>query len=171
MKIAKLIFSALAGGSLAVGGGLFFNAGKRRLARARKARNLMVRVVDLALRTLSEMRGGGKVSASEAYYFVWVAERVAVRHNVDLPSFRFDVRDGALVSDRLTLILRRMLSDGMAEMEDSHLAPAWDAELPELDEKQTAVLEKCGMIIDEVATQWDDEAPEDQLVRFGKLFK
>jgi hypothetical protein len=56
-------------------------------------------------------------------------------------------------------------------MVENHLEPVWGAVLPELESKQTAVLEKCGMIIDEVAAQWDEEAPEEQLVRFGKLFK
>ena len=171
MKIGRIILSALAGGSLAMGGGLMIRARKKHLAEARKTRNLMVRIADLALRTLSEMRGGGRVSASEAYYFVWVTERVAARHGIGLPEFKFDVVDGALASPRLTLILRRMLADGEIKIADNLLVPVWDATQPELNSKQTALLEKCGMIIDEVAAQWDDEAPEEQLVRFGKLFK
>ena len=167
----KVIVSALAGGSLAMGGGMMLRVRKKRLAQARKIRNLMVRIVSLALRTLSEERGGGLVSASEAYYFIWVTERVAVRHGVDLPGFKFDVVDGALSSARLTLILRRMLADGEVRLVDSFLEPVWDARMPELDARQEALLEKCGMIIDEVAAQWDDEAPEERLVRFGKLFK
>ncbi|MBW7996063.1 MAG: hypothetical protein FVQ81_05710 [Candidatus Glassbacteria bacterium] len=171
MKAGKFIISVLAGGSLALGGRLALRARKKRLAEARRVRNLLVRIVNLALRTLSEMRGGGKVSASEAYYFTWITERAAARHHIEMPSFKFGVRDGALASSRLTLILRRMLRDGVLKIEDSYLEPVWDAELPELDDKQQTVLEKCGMIIDEVAAQWDDEAPEDRLVRFGKLFK
>jgi len=81
------------------------------------------------------------------------------------------VTDGALDSPRLTMILRRMLADEEIRMVENHLEPVWDATIPELEDKQAAMLEKCGMVIDEVAAQWDDEAPEEQLVRFGKLFK
>ena len=171
MKLGKIILSALAGGSLAMGGGIMIRARKKRLAEARKTRNLLVRIVDLALRTLSEMREGGRVSASEAYYFIWVTGRVAHRHGIELPEFKFDVVDGSLDSARLTLILRRMISDGAVLLADNYLEPVWDAPLPVLESRQAALLEKCGMIIDEVAAQWDDEAPEEPLVRFGKLFK
>ena len=171
MNFGRLLVSVLAGGSLALGGRLVVRARKARLARAISARNLMVRVVSLALRTLSELRGGGKVSASEAYYFMFVVERVAIRHGVEMPEFKFNAREGSLASGRLTIILRRMLGEGQLRMEGSHLEPVWDAELPELDKRQLAMLEKCGMIIDEVAAQWDADAPDEQLVRFGKLFK
>ncbi len=171
MNFGRLLFSVLAGGSLAMGGRLVVRARKSRLTRAISARNLMVRVVSLSLRTLSELRGGGKVSASETYYFMFVVERVAARHGVEIPGFRFNARDGSLASSRLTIILRRMLGEGQLRMEENHLEPVWDAELPELEKRQKSVLEKCGMIIDEVAAQWDADAPDEQLVRFGKLFK
>jgi 2-hydroxychromene-2-carboxylate isomerase len=171
MKFGKLILSALAGGSLAMGGGMMLRARGKRLAEARKTRDLLVRVVNLALRTLSEMRGGGRVSASEAYYFIWVTERVAARHGLDLPGFKFGVVDGALDSQRLTMILRKMLADREINILENHLEPVWDAQMPVLEPKQAAILEKIGMIIDEVAAQWDDDAADEQLVRFGKLFK
>ncbi len=171
MKFGKLFLSILAGGSLAVGGGLVIQTRKTRLDKARTARNLKVRVVSLALRTLSEMRGGGKVSASEAYYFIFVTGRVAARHGVEMPDFKFNARTGPLASRRLTFILRRMLVEEQLKIVKNYLEPVWDAQLPMLDESQQAVLEKCGMIIDEVAAQWDSDAPEEQLVRFGKLFK
>jgi hypothetical protein len=171
MNFGRLLFSLLAGGSLAVGGRLMVQAGKSRLVQAQEVRDLMVRVVSLALRTLSEMRGGGKVSASETYYFMFVAGRVAARHGVEMPEFKFNARKGSLASSRLTFILRRMLGENQLRMETNSLEPVWDAELPELDKSQKAVLEKCGMIIDEVAAQWDTDTPDEQLVRFGKLFK
>lgn len=171
MKVGKLLLSLLAGGSLAVGGRLVIKTRATRLARARRARNLMVHVVSLALRTVSENRGGGRISASEAYYFIFVAGRVAARHKVEMPEFKFNAREGSLASSRLTFILRRMLGEGQLKMAGRFLEPVWDAELPELDKAQQAVLEKCGMIIDEVAAQWDADAPDEQLVRFGKLFK
>ncbi len=171
MRFGKLLLSLLAGGSLAVSGQLVIKARKTRLAKARRVRSLMVHVVSLALRTLSEGRGGGRVSASETYYFIFVAGRVAARHAVEMPGFKFNARKGSLASGRLTFILRRMLGEGQLRMVDNYLEPVWDAELPELDKAQQAILVKCGMIIDEVAAQWDADAPDEQLVRFGKLCK
>ena len=131
----------------------------------------MERIVYLCLRRLADASGHGRVSTSGTFFFIWVVERVARRQPIEFPAFSFTVRKGRLASSRLTYILRRMIADGRLAVDGNYLLPAFQYEPRLPDRSQEDQLLKIRVIIDEVADQWDKDAPDDQLVRFGKLFK
>ncbi|MFH1069336.1 MAG: hypothetical protein V1794_06900 [Candidatus Glassbacteria bacterium] len=171
MKFRNFLISILAGGSLALGGSLVYRARRKKLDQARGVRALMERIVYLCLRRLADGADDGRVSASGIYFFIWLVERVARRQEINFPTFNFSARKGTLTSSRLTYILRRMIADGRLAVDRNHLVPAFQYEPRLPDRAQEELLLRIVVIIDEVAGQWSMEAPEDHLVRFGKLFK
>ncbi|HUU27662.1 MAG TPA: hypothetical protein VM123_07610 [archaeon] len=162
MKLRSFLLALLDSGSLTLGGGLIY---------ARRVRALMRRIVCLSLRRLGDESGDGQVSASEVYFFIWAVEKVARRQNLQFPTFNFSARKGMLASSRLTYILRRMIADGWLAIDGNYLIPDFQYE-PQLPNRaQEEQLLKIRVIIDEVADQWNEEASDNQLVRFGKLFR
>lgn len=170
MKIKNLLFSLLAGGSLALGGGLVYKKRRKRVEAVRSDREKMKRIVVLALERLAARSDKGRVSASEVYFFIWVVGRVANRQAVDFPSFDFTVKQGMLSSSKLTYILRRMLKEKRLSLDRNHLIPLQGMDQAE-SERVLKPLDKIAMIIEETATQWTKDFPEEQLVRFSQLFK
>ena len=75
MKLRNVLLLFLAGGSLAVGGGLIY---------ARRVRALMEWIVYQSLRKLGDESGDGRVSASEIYFFIWAVEKADRRQLPDL---------------------------------------------------------------------------------------
>jgi|GEM_PF-3398947 hypothetical protein len=170
MKIKNLLFSLLAGGSLALGGGLVYKKRKKRVEAVRSDREKMKRIVVLALERLAALSEKGRVSASEVYFFIWVVGRVANRQAVDFPSFDFTVKRGMLISSKLTSILRKMLKEKSLRLDKNHLIPLQGMDQAE-SERVLKPLDKIAMIIEETAAQWTRDFPEEQLVRFSQLFK
>ncbi|OGG02020.1 MAG: hypothetical protein A3F83_16725 [Candidatus Glassbacteria bacterium RIFCSPLOWO2_12_FULL_58_11] len=168
MRIKNIILSILAGGSLAVGGSLAYRRRKRRLEETRRDRERMRQIVALALLELAGENTEGRVSASEIYFFVWIVERVARRHELDIPSFNFEAKQGMLTSSKLTFVLRQMLNERLVRLDGNYLTPE-----PQLHsilagremDKETA------LIIEETVAQWRADFPDEPLVRFGQLFK
>ena len=160
----------LAGGSLALGGGLVYKKRRKHVQALRSEREKMRRIVGLALQRLAARTETGRVSASEVYFFIWVVERVAKRQEADFPSFDFTVKQGRLTSSRLTDILRKMLEEKSLSLEGNHLIPFQRIDWAE-QENALEPLDKTAMIIDETAAQWGTDFPEERLVRFSQLFK
>lgn len=162
MKLRNVLLSFLTSGSLVLGGGLIY---------ARRVRALMEWIVYLSLRKLGDESGDGRVSASEIYFFIWAVEKVDRRQNLRFPTFNFSARKGMLSSNRLTYILRRMISDGRLTLDGNYLVPDFQDEPLLTNRVQVEQLRKIRIIIDEVSDQWNAEASENQLVRLGKLFR
>lgn len=170
MKIKNLLFSLLAGGSLALGGGLVYKKRRKSLEGQRSEREKMKLIVRLAIERLAARSGKGRVSAMEVYFFIWVVERVANREDRGFPSFDFTYRRGMLTSSKLTFILRRMLKEKIFSLNGNYLIPVQGINQDER-EKVPEPLEKTEMIIEETAAQWTEDFPEERLVRFGQFFK
>ena len=170
MRLKNVILSMLAGGSLALGGGLLYKKRKKHVLALRLEREKMGRIVGLALQRLAARSEKGRVSASEVYFFIWVVERVANRQEVDFPSFDFTVKKGTLISSRLTDILRNMMEEKSLRLEGNHLIPFQRMDWAEKGNAPEP-LGKTAMIIEETAAQWGTDFPEERLVRFSQLFK
>jgi len=170
MKIRNILLSLLAGGSLALGSGLFYKKRRKCVQALRSEREKMRGVVGLALRQLAARSGTGRVGAAEIYFFIWVVERVAKRQAVDIPSFDFTVKQGMLTSSKLTNILRKMLEEKSLTLDGNYIIPFQWAD-PAEQEKIPQPPDKTAMIIEETAAQWTADFPEERLVRFSQLFK
>lgn len=170
MRLKNVILSLLAGGSLALGGGLVYKKRRKSVQALRSQRERMRRIVGLAFERLAARSGKGRVSASEVYFFIWVVERAAKREETDFPSFDFTVRQGMLTSSKLTYILRRMLKEKQLRLEGNHLIPLQGTDRADR-EKFPEPPDKTTLIIEETAAQWTADLPQERLVRFGQLFK
>ena len=168
MRIKNLILAILAGGSLAVGGSLAYRRRKRRLEETRRDRERMRKMVALSLLELAGENTEGKISASEIYFFVWIVERVAHRHEIAIPTFNFTVKQGMLTSSKLTFLLRQMLNERLIRLDGNYLVPE-----PQLNSilAGRGMDEKTALIIEETVAQWRSDFPDEPLVRFGQLFK
>ena len=170
MRLKNILLSLLAGGSLALGGGLVYKKRKKRVEALRSEKEKRKCIVGQALERLAARSDKGRVSASEVYFFIWVVGRVANRQAVDFPSFDFAVKQGMLTSSKLTCILRKMLKEKSLRLDKNYLIPFQRINRAER-EKIPEPLDKTAMIIEETATQWTKDFPEEQLVRFSQLFK
>jgi len=166
MNFKKFLFSMLAGGSLAVGGGWVY---RRQRARREAVRRLNERKRWIIIQSITGLAGisSGRVPVQEAYFFIWVVERVCARHKIDCPEFGFKVKEGLLFSSQLTYILRKMIKEGALDLEGRHLLPGEDGSQPMLSKADREVLK----VIRETVAQWKSDFPDEPLVRFGQLFR
>jgi len=126
-------------------------------------------LVYLALERLAKT-SGGRVSASEAFFFIWVVERVCKRHNIDFPSLNFKVKQGMLISANLIYILRKLIKEESLKLEGDYLIPV-KPPIKGLPEAARDLRRKIAGVIEETAAQWSMDIPNEQLVRFAQLFK
>ena len=166
MNLKKILYSALAGGSLAMGGRWVYRRRRNRLKIKRRRSQRMQWIIRESIARLGKI-SSGRVPVQQAYFFVWIVEKVCARHGIDCPAFDFQVKEGMLFSSELTGILRRMIKKGVLGLEGHHLLPAKDGSEPPSDETGRRVLQ----VIKETATQWKSDFPDEPLVRFGQLFR
>ncbi len=165
MKFKKILYSFLAGGSLALGGRWIYRHERVRREALRQRNQRMRRIIIESVTRLAKIYAEG-ISVQEVYFFIWIIERVCARHRIDFPGFGFKVKKGLLFSSLLTYILRRMIKEGTLKLEGEYLLPGENgSELP-LDKTDRRVLK----VIKETTAQWKSDFPEEPLVRFGQLF-
>ncbi len=168
MNWKKTLLYLLAGTTLGVGGGLLVRRSRPDLEATRRRLKKMQALVHLSIERLSQATGK-RVSASEAFFFIWVVERVCHRHQLKAPSFNFRVRQGMLASPKLTFVLRRMLSKGSLLLEGDFLLPGAPPVGPEELERFESWPEVV-WVVEQTAREWIREVPEEPLVRFSKVF-
>jgi len=159
----------LAGVSLGVGGSLIYKKRRSSVKETRRTLEKRESLVYLALERLAKT-SGGRVSASEAFFFIWVVERVCKRHNIDFPSLNFKVKQGMLISANLIYILRKLIKEESLKLEGDYLIPV-KPPIKGLPEAARDLRRKIAGVIEETAAQWSMDIPNEQLVRFAQLFK
>jgi hypothetical protein len=166
MNFKKIFYPFAAGASLALGGRWIYG---RRYSRRAKVRQLNRRMRWVIIASMTELAkiSAGRVSVQEMYFFVWVVERVCVRHGIDSPGFGFEVKKGMLYSPLLTSILRKMIKDGTLRLEEKLLIIGKENPEPPLGKTERRILK----VIEETSAQWKSDFPEEPLVRFGQLFR
>ncbi|MBN2288599.1 MAG: hypothetical protein JXQ83_04650 [Candidatus Glassbacteria bacterium] len=165
MKLKNMLYSLAAGGSLALGGRWLYRRERTRRESLRRSHQLRRRIVAESVARLAEISAGG-APVREVYFFIWIVERVCIRHGIDFPGFAFDARKGMLFSSKLTGMLRMMISDGVLKLEEDRLLPGEKTE-SSLAEPDPRVLQ----VVEETVAQWKSDFPEERLVRFGQLFR
>ena len=166
MNFKKILYSVLAGGSLAVGGGWAYRQRRTRreaISLCNERKHWIIKESIVRLAKISS----GRVPVQEAYFFIWVVERVCARHRINCPGFGFKVKEGLLFSSQLTYILRKMIKEGALNLEGHHLLPGEDGSQPLSAKADREVLK----IIRETVAQWKSDFPDEPLVRFGQLFR
>ncbi len=166
MNLKKILYSALAGGSLVIGGRLVYRRRLSRLKVLRQRRQRMRWIVLESIARLGEI-SSGSVPVQEAYFFIWVVEKVCTRHGIDCPTFDFKVSEGMLFSSKLTGILRRMIKDSVVDLEGDRLLSGKNGAEEQSGKTDRRVLK----VINETVAQWKSDFPDEPLVRFGQLFR